>query len=143
MEQIQIDSLIKERLDFCKEKVVPLIETKPEDIKNVKLTRKEFEEHLIALGQFSMYQAESVETKTLAAYDHYAGRVEGIQMVHRLLNLTKAEKISSQLCFDEIEYDSKPEAFEYSCGACGHNDIFDDHKYCPYCGVEFVEDKDD
>lgn len=143
MEQLRIDSIIKERLDFCKEKVVPLIETKPEEITGVKLTRKEFEEYLIALGQFSMHQAESVERKILAVYDHYQGRVEGIQMVHRLLDLTKAKKIPSQLVYDEVEYDSTPAVFEYSCGACGHNDIFDDHKYCPYCGVEFLEDKNE
>ena len=140
MDQKEIDDIIQHRIKLCEDEVIPILKATPEECSSIKISRKQFEDYIYAIGQKSMALALEVKEPTLATYDHYLGRVEGIQMVHKLLGLTKAKKIPSTIIHDDIEFDNDPNVIEYSCGGCGHGDIFEDHIYCPYCGVTFYQE---
>lgn len=135
LNQEKIDSLIKQRLELYEKEVDPILKASPKELENISFTRQQFEDYVHAVGQKFMQLAVDREVPTLAPYDHYMGGVDGVQVIHKLLNLMRAKKIPALLTRDDIEFENI-EALEYSCSACGHNEIFSDHKYCPYCGVE-------
>ena len=128
MTEIEIEEIIKQRLELCKKEVAPLIENKLEDLDGVTISRKQFEDYVDALGQTFLKYAGDVKEPTLATYDHYLSRMTGIQMVCRLIDLMKAPKVPF-ICDDS---DTKYEA--YKCGSCGHR-IYEDAKFCSECGV--------
>lgn len=128
MTEIQIEEIIKQRLDLCEREVTPLIEKSIEEVNDISVSREKFQEYLTALGQFTMSQIAEVKEPVLSVYDHYQGRLEGIQMLHKLLSLVKAPKVPF-ICDDgDTEYE------DYKCGYCGHR-IYEDDKFCSECGV--------
>lgn len=138
--QEEIDSLIAQRLELFDEEVDSILKAKPEDLKNKSITRSQFEDYINASGQKVLDLAANVKVPTLSTYDHYMGKVAGIQVAHKLISLMVGKKIPNLLAFDDIESENVP-IVDYSCSVCGHDEIFHDHRYCPYCGVElFVEE---
>ena len=128
MTEIEIEEIIKQRLELCKKEVVPLIENKLEDLDGVTITRKQFEDYVDALGQTLLTYVGDVKEPTPATYDNYLGRMTGIQMVCRLIDLMKAPKVPF-ICDDgDTEYEA------YKCGSCGHR-IYEEAKFCSECGV--------
>ena len=83
MNQNIIDNIIKDRCILCEQEVVPLIEKPIEELKEVSINRETFQQYMYALGQFTMSQIDTVKEPVLSVYDHYQGRLEGIQMLHR------------------------------------------------------------
>lgn len=128
MTEIEIEEIIKQRLELCEKEVVPLMEKKFEELDGITITRKQFEDYVDALGQTFLEYAGNVEVPILATYDHYKGRVASIQMVCRLIDLMKAPKVPFICDRGDTPY------IAYKCGHCG-TEIYEDDKFCSECGV--------
>lgn len=128
MNQNIIDNIIKDRCILCEQEVVPLIEKPIEELKEVSINRETFQKYMHALGQFTMSQIAEVKEPVLSVYDHYQGRLEGIQMLHRLLSLVKAPKETFICDRADTPYEA------YKCGYCG-TEIYEDDNFCSNCGV--------
>ena len=128
MTEIEIEEIIKQRLELCKKEVAPLIENKLEDLDGITISRKQFEDYVDALGQTFLKYAGDVKEPTLATYDHYLGRMTGIQMVCRLIDLMKAPKVPFTCDRGDTPY------IAYKCGHCG-TEIYEEDKFCSECGA--------
>lgn len=74
------EDMIKERIDLCDRVIQPFIESSEEDLTGKMLSMTTVNEWINALGQKTMEQIheEEKDHPTLAVYDHYMGRLEGI-----------------------------------------------------------------
>lgn len=135
MTEIEIEEIIRQRLDLCEREVTPLIEKSIEEVNDISVSREKFQEYLAALGQFTMSQITEVKEPVLSVYDHYQGRLEGIQMIYKLLSLMKAPKVPFTCDRGDTPY------IAYKCGHCG-TEIYEEDKFCSECGVAlYFEEK--
>lgn len=126
---IETEKIIQQRIELCDNEVDPLLKKKNEELTGITITPNRFKEYIEAIGQKTMRLAGEIEEPTLSAYDHYLGRLYGIQMVHKLFNLTKAPKVAY------INEDGDAQYADYMCGHCGCKVCIEDANFCPKCGV--------
>ena len=129
MTETEIEEIIKQRLELCEKEVAPLMETRLEELEGITITRKQFEDYVDALGQTFLKYAGEVKEPTLSVYDNYSGRLTGIQMVCRLIDLMKAPKVPYVCDRGDTPYT------DYKCGCCGSEDVYEEANFCPECGV--------
>lgn len=128
MTEIEIEEIIRQRLELCEKEVIPLMEKELKELDDITITRKQFEDYVDALGQTFLKYACDVTEPTLASYDHYLGSMKGIQMVCRLIDLMKAPKVPFTCDRGDTPY------IAYKCGHCG-TEIYEEDKFCSECGV--------
>ena len=125
----EIEKIIQQRIELCDTEVEPILKKKDEELTDITITPNRLKEYVDAIGQKTMQLTDEIETPTLSAYDHYCGRLYGMQMVLKLLNLMKVPKVSYTNDDGDTPYE------DYMCGYCGCKVCIEDANFCPKCGV--------
>ena len=132
----ETEKIIQQRIELCDTEVEPILKKKNEELTDTTITPARLKEYIEAIGQKTMQLAGEIKEPILSAYDHYCGRLYGMQMVHKLLNLTKAPKVPYVCDRGDTPYT------DYKCGYCGSEDVYEEANFCPNCGVMLYFEED-
>lgn len=125
---VEADEIIQQRIELCDTEIEPILKAPLDELVDLTITPKKLDDYIVALGQKTMRLTSEVVEPTLSQYDHYQGRVYGLQMVYKLLTFMRAPKIPFMCDDGDTPYE------DYKCGYCGSR-VYEDDNYCSECGV--------